>query len=103
MISRVPARLNCRFTYEGVSREAVVIDLSLNGAYLASKFLPPKGGCVTVTIRMPSSGNLLALEGAVVRGNSTMSDHGSLGRFGIRFNCRSLELIKLIAGLAGNR
>jgi hypothetical protein len=103
MLSRVPARLNCRFTYEGVSREAVIIDLSLNGAYLASKFLPPTDSCVIITLKTPPSKNALTLEGKVIRGGSTISDHGSLSRFGIRFSHQSLELIGLLNSLASGR
>jgi hypothetical protein len=103
MISRIRARLNCRFTHEGVSREAVIIDLSLNGAYLASKFLPPKDSTVTITLKTSPSKNALTLEGKVVRGGSSLSDHGSLSRFGIQFNQQSLELIGLLYSLAPAR
>jgi len=103
MISRVPARLNCRFTYEGISREAVIIDLSLNGAYLASKFLPPNGGSVKVTLNIPPSKNVLTLEGKIIRGGSTTSHHGSLSRFGIKFDRQSLDLIGLLTSLAAGQ
>jgi PilZ domain len=100
MISRVSARLNCRFTYQGVSREAVVIDLSLNGAYLAAKFLPPNDGGVTITLKTPPLKNALILEGKVIRGAEDISDRGSLGKFGIKFNQTSLDLIRIINRLA---
>ncbi len=98
-IARIPARIQCRFTHDGVSRDAVIIDLSLNGALLASKFLPPLGSLVTLNLKMPSSKNLLTLEGKVIRGQSSISDHGSLSKFGIQFNHQSLELINLLIGL----
>ena len=102
MISRVPARLNCRFNYEGVSHEAVIIDLSLNGAFLASKFMPPTGSLVAMTVKIPQLKNALTLEAKVIRGTSTSSDHGSLSRFAIRFDHQSLELIGLLNTLASN-
>jgi len=103
MVSRVPARLNCHFAYDGASYEGVIIDLSLNGAYIASKFLPPKDAYVTVNLMPPAAKNPIILEGKVIRGGSTVSDHGSLSRFGIRFNRQSLELLNLLASLASNR
>lgn len=81
-ISRIATRFSCHFTYEGVSREAVVIDLSLKGALLSSKFMPPLGASVTLTMKLPSSKEPLKLEGKVIRGGWGMSDHGALGKFG---------------------
>lgn len=102
LISRVPARLSCRYIYQGVRREAVMIDLSLNGAYLASKSLPPIGGSVAMVLTTPSLKNALTLEGTVIRGGESMSDHGNLSKFAVRFNQTSVELIKLINQLAAN-
>jgi hypothetical protein len=102
LISRVPARLGCRFTYQGIGRDAVIIDLSLNGAYLASKFLPPTGGDVSIALTTQASKCALTLEGKVVRGGESVSDHGTLSRFAVRFDRTSLELIKLINQLAAN-
>jgi hypothetical protein len=95
-ISRVVARLDCMFTCDGVSHEAVMVDLSLKGAFLSSRWLPPPGSKITATLQTPLLARTLKLEGEVMRGDWIMSDHGKLGRFGIRFSHTSLELIELI-------
>ena len=98
-ISRVIARLDCEFISEGVCYKAVVVDLSLRGALLSSKYLPPKGIHVTVTMQPPHVKKTLTLEGKVIRGGWGMSEHGELGRFGIQFSHSSLDLIELISKL----
>ncbi len=98
-ISRVPARLPCRFSIKGESHEATLLDLSLNGAFLSSKFLPPNGSGIRVTLQTPSLKNPLDLDATVIRGNCVNSDHGSLSRFAIRFHSSSLDLMKLIQQL----
>jgi hypothetical protein len=83
-----------------VRREAVVVDLSLKGAFLSSKFLPPKGGDVTLNLKVPLLKRTLMLDGKVIRGCWAMSDHGKLSRFGIRFSHASSDLIELINRLS---
>ena len=98
-ISRVIARLDCQFIHEGVSRDAVIVDLSLKGAFLSSKYLPPKDSHVTVTVQPPQVGKKLVLEGKVIRGGQGMSEFGEMSRFGIQFSHSSLDLIELIKKL----
>jgi hypothetical protein len=98
-ISRIAARLNCQLMHEGNKFEAVVLDISLNGAFLSSTHLPPTGSTVAIALKPPTSNHDLTLEGKVIRGTWAMSDHGKLGRFGIRFSHNSLDLIKLIGSL----
>jgi len=85
-ISRVFTRFSCHFTYEGVSREAVVIDLSLTGALLSSKYMPPIGSHLSLSLRPPASKETLKLEAQVIRGGWGFSDHGAVGKFGVRFD-----------------
>ena len=101
--SRIIVRQKCQITYEGVSREGVIVDLSLKGAFLSAKFLPPKDSDVTITLRTPLLKRDLILTGKVVRGNWGMSDHGELGRFGIRFSYSPLDLIEAINKLTSWR
>jgi hypothetical protein len=98
-ISRVVTRLDCQITFDGVSRDAVIVDLSLRGAFLSSSFLPPKDGAVTITLKSPISKKVLKLEGKVVRGGWGMSDHGQLSRFGVRFSHAPLDLAEIIRKL----
>lgn len=95
-LSRIATRFLCHFTYEGVSREAVVINLSLKGALLSSKFMPPIGASVSLTMRPPASKDPVKLEGKVIRGGWGISDHGAIGKFGIRFGANSSTLIAMI-------
>lgn len=96
MASRVIGRLDCQFTFEGKSHDAVIVDISLGGALLSSKFLPPTDGDVTIILQTPLLKKTALLYGKVIRGSWSMSDHGKRGRFGIKFNQTSLDAIKLI-------
>jgi hypothetical protein len=93
---RVIARLDCQFTFNGASYEGVVVDISLKGALLSAKFLPPVNSEITVTFRPPNLSEAFILKSRVLRGNWAMSDHGRVGRFVIVFIDPPLSLIKLI-------
>jgi len=95
-ISRVATRFNCHFTYEGVRREAVAINLSIRGAFLSSKFLPPVGSQISVSFKLPELKETMNLDAKVVRGGSGTSDHGAISRFAIRFTYAPSQLITLI-------
>jgi len=97
--SRVMARLTCHFTLDGVSHEAVIIDMSLKGAYLSSKILPPNNTTITVFVNPPAVKKETKFTGTVIRGAWAMSEHGKLGRFGVRFGATPLDLIGLISTL----
>ncbi len=97
--SRVMARLACHFTHAGISHEAVIVDLSLKGAYLSSKFLPPNNSPITVSLEPPSVKKEIKFSGSVIRGTWAMSEHGKLGRFGVRFGATHLDLMMLITSL----
>lgn len=97
--SRVMARLDCRFISEGVSHDAVIVDLSLKGAFLSSKFLPPNGSTITVEIKPPAVKKPVSFDSKVLRGTWVMSDQGKRGRFGIRYSASNPELLVLIGRL----
>jgi hypothetical protein len=98
-ISRVPARLACRFSLNGENHDATLLDLSFNGAFLSSKFLPPTGSSICLNLQTPSMKKSLDLDATVLRGSSVNSDHGTLSRFAIRFHSSSLDLMKLVQQL----
>jgi hypothetical protein len=98
-LSRVAARLSCLYTYEGVSQPAVLLDLSLRGALLSSKSMPPINETISITLKPPTSEEVLKLEGMVVRGGWGISDHGAVGKFGVRFNRTPPQLLTLIGRL----
>ena len=89
------AYLGCQFAFEGVTREAIIRELSLKGAFLLSTFMPPQGGNVIVTLKTPFLENTLVLEGTVVRSGCGLSGRGTAGTFTIRFNHSSSDLIEL--------
>jgi len=97
--SRVIARLDCHFTIDGVSHKGVIVDLSLRGAYLSAKHLPPNGSDITVKIQPPAVKRDLVFDGKVIRGTWAMSEQGKLGRFGVRFSSPPPDLIPVISKL----
>jgi hypothetical protein len=93
------ARLDCSLAFDGKNHKAVMVDLSMKGAFLSSKILPPDGSTVTVTIKPPIVKKELVFTSTVTRGTWVSSDHGKLGRFGIRFDAHSTEFLMLISKL----
>ncbi len=99
LISRIPAQLSCTFTYEGISRPAIILDISHRGALISSNFLPPKDCQITITIEPPHSQRPITLTGIVVRGWWGKSREGDVSRFGIRISDVSSGFIGLLHGL----
>ena len=97
--SRLSALLDCEFTFKELTHKAVIVDLSLNGALLSSKFLPPKGTTVKILLPSPQLKETLALDGTVVRGGWGMSDHGEKSRFSVQFDSLTPDLIKILNSL----
>jgi hypothetical protein len=82
--------------HQGNSYEAVLLDVSLTGAFLSSKCMPKIGESVTLKLKTPNSKNGIELVGKIIRGVWVVSDHGKLGRFSIRFSHTPLDLIMFI-------
>jgi hypothetical protein len=101
-LSRVIMLVDCQFTHEGVTHKAVMVVLSLKGAYFSAEFLPPKGSIITVTLNSPVTQKPLVFDGTVMRGTWSMSDHGKRGRFGIRFSYTPVDLIALLTSKANS-
>jgi hypothetical protein len=96
-VSRVKANLNCQFSFEGLLHEAHIINLSLNGAFLWSSFVPPKGSHIVITLKTPLLKNTLTVESHVVRTQGVLKDGASA--FAVRFSHNSLDLIELVKNL----
>jgi hypothetical protein len=96
-ISRIPVRIPCHFTQAGVRHEASVISISLTGAFLSAKHLPQTGGTITLSLTLPNSKNVLEIQCSVVRGGWGISDHGKLGRFGVRFSHTPPDLVVFVS------
>ena len=99
-VSRFIVLLDCRFTYSGTNYSAVIVDISLRGALLSSKFRPPLGSDIVVTLQPHIPERELKLNGRVVRGDWGESTLGKFGRFGIRFENAPLDLVRLITKLS---
>jgi hypothetical protein len=95
--SRVMARLDCSFTSKGTRYAAVIVDLSMKGAFISSTFLPSTGSTITIELGPPAVKKPLSFDCTVLRGTWVMSDQGKRGRFSIRFSGPNPELMLLIS------
>ena len=98
-VSRFIVLLDCHFTYSGTNYSAVIVDVSLTGAMLSSKFMPPVGSDIILTLQPRILERELKLNGRVVRGNWGEATSGKFGRFGIRFENAPIDLVRLITKL----
>ena len=97
--SRVIALKKCCFTLRDTVHDAVVVDLSRNGAMLMSEFLPANGENVQLSIRSEHLKEELNLAGKVARGTMVTTDYGKRGRFVVNFADTPLVLLQLISKL----
>jgi hypothetical protein len=105
MLSRVDTRLECEVTCDGVSRPALILDISLKGAHLACRHLPAKGSSVTVFLTSPQLPNPLSIESTIVdrrqkTGARAALPVGDWQRFGVSFSRMVFELVPLLKGPA---
>src|SRR5512139_3779658 len=96
-LSREIVRLDCEFTCEGATHQAVLVDLSPKGAFFSADSLPPNGSIITVRLNSPFTDKPLVFSGKVVRGTWVMSDHGKRSRFGITLAYPPVGLIRLMS------
>lgn len=96
IVSRVVAQMECHCIIEGESHQAKVINLSLKGASLSSKYRPPKDSDVKIALKTSLIKKTLTMEGKIVRVSTGMSEQGYKYRFGVRFDYTPLELVELI-------
>ena len=101
--SRVIALMNCRFTHQDITYDAVVVDLSQKGAMLSSDFLPPTGSNVSITIQSNPLKKELLLSGKVTRGTTVGTDQGKKGRFVVHFGQYPIDLINLLSKLHSSK
>jgi hypothetical protein len=93
-ISRLLVNMDCEFMYQDIKREAIITNLSLKGASLVSKCLPPIGTNISITLKTPLLEKTMTLAGKVTRSGFPV---GSIrGRFGISFGYTPLELVKFV-------
>lgn len=99
IVSRLETCLDCSFECNGKKYDAVILNISLKGAYLSSGFLPPPGSILRLAVKVPGAGRPVALEGQVNRSGHIVTDNGMKGRFGMRFPSPPLPLSGLIGKL----
>lgn len=87
----------CQFTFEGLAQDACIENLSLDGAFLRSRFLPPAGCRILITLKTPLLKNALAMEGYIVRTECASTEE--VGGFAVKFSHTSLDLIELVKNL----
>jgi hypothetical protein len=97
-VSRVRASLRCQFNFEGLVHDAYVTNISLNGAFLLSDFIPQEKSQVVITLGSPLLKNTFTLDSEVVRTERVLKD--GVDGFAVRFSATSLDLIELVKGLA---
>jgi hypothetical protein len=86
-------------TWGGISRGALILEISFQGAQLSSKEMPATGETVSITLITPGSKDTLNLEGKVIRGVWGQLDHGPVGKFSVRFNNTPVRLLSLLGSL----
>jgi hypothetical protein len=102
-ISRLQTNIDCQFDFRGAHYKALIMDLSLKGAFLSSSFQPPIGGSIVVTIKSAHLSQPLIFEGKVKRGSGDLWTHGSGGQFGIELSSPPLDLAQLINTLISQK
>jgi len=99
--SRISTHIECRFKLDDKDYSARIIDMSKEGALLASSSIPAPKSKVFITIRSDSFETPLTIEGTVTR--STAAGQGEDGQFGVEFENLPQEFPMLISALAAER
>lgn len=95
-VSRVQAHLGCQFTFEGIEYEAFIQNISLNGAFLWSTFIPPLGANLFIRLNTSLLEDPLILEDRIVLYDCKQTERGTVGGFAIMFSYNSPVLVRLI-------
>ncbi len=94
--SRVIARMDCTIACGDGIYEGVIVDLSIKGALVSSKFPAPAGSEISITLRTPLLKEPLSLTGNVLRTSRIMSEHEPMNRIAVRFGRTPLDLVVLV-------
>ena len=84
-VPRVRALLGCLFTFEEIGYEALIRDISLKGAFLWSKFMPPPAADLSIKVDASFPKTPLFLESRVVRSDRKSTGQGTVGVFAVKF------------------
>jgi uncharacterized protein (TIGR02266 family) len=96
---RIPFVRRCTVDDGGGAKEAMLLDLSLRGVYVATEELCAPGSEVRVRFQVPGNVRELSIEGLVawVQSEKTHPVHGLPRGYGVRFTQLDTEDIRLIA------
>jgi len=93
--SRLPVHLDCEFVWENSGYRAQVMDISLSGAFVSSRVVPPVRSPVKISLTTPKSKRTLVLEGKVARPGRFVGTRASIG-FSVRFDRVTPEIFRLM-------
>jgi Tfp pilus assembly protein PilZ len=96
---RIPFVRRCVLRLGGAEHEAMLLDLSLRGVYVATDTLPEVGAELDVCFTVPGNVRELELNGTVawVQREQTHPVHGLPRGYGIRFSKLRIEDVRSIA------
>jgi len=99
--SRVSLKMKCRFISGDNEYEAVLIDLSKEGARLSSAFLPNQQSKIFINFKTDNMKAPITLEGTVARKTASAEEGDNV--FGVEFENPPQGLSQLINALAAER
>jgi Tfp pilus assembly protein PilZ len=96
---RIPFVRRCSVTSSGRNTEAMLLDLSLRGIYIATQKLPIVGETIEVSFRVPGNEREMTIpsEVAWIQTHQTHPVHGLPVGFGARFKKLAAEDVRVIA------
>lgn len=96
---RIPFVRRCVLRGAGSDTEAMILDLSLRGVYVATEELPEVGTELDVCFTVPGNVTELALHGTVawVQRDRTHPVHGLPPGYGVRFTKLEVDEVRLLA------
>ena len=96
---RIPFVRRCTVVASGRESEAMLLDLSLHGIYVATDKLPAVGDKLEVMFRVPGNDRKLKISSLVawIQTRQTHPVHGLPVGFGARFKKLAVEDVRLIA------
>jgi uncharacterized protein (TIGR02266 family) len=96
---RIPFVRRCRISGSNGDIDAMLLDLSLRGVYVATRELRESGEEVRVRFHVPGNVRELSIPGLVawVQKEKTHPVHGLPQGFGVRFTKLDVEDVRLIA------
>ncbi len=84
---RIPFVRRCTLVLDRDERAGMILDLSLDGAYIQADELPGEGDALTITFRVPGNDRLLSIKGLVawINPHQTHPVHSLPSGFGFSF------------------